>query len=136
MCQAEGWKPWHRYKRSCIFNTCFWFTFKKDIDPPAGARNRRKATVIIWRNPWCHQTDKLRYIYMYLEFNKKTYLYWVRSDYWNILLNIFIFILICSFCLLLVRICINFSFFTIYSFSYCLKFDKFVLNLFITIFQK
>ena len=29
------------------------------LEPPTGARNRRKATVIIWRNPWWHQTDEL-----------------------------------------------------------------------------
>ena len=31
------------------------------VRDPEGARNRRKATVIIWRNPWCHQTDEVPY---------------------------------------------------------------------------
>ena len=28
------------------------------LEPPEGARIRWKATVIIWRNPLCHQTDE------------------------------------------------------------------------------
>ncbi len=35
---------------------------------PAGARNKRKATVIIWRNPWCHQPDEEQKCIFFLHF--------------------------------------------------------------------
>ncbi len=32
-------------------------------EPPAGTRKRRKATLIIWITPWCHQTDEVWYFF-------------------------------------------------------------------------